>query len=134
MVRVNAKASAESAAGSAADALMTISGFTIHKDAVDLPTGFIFHAEARPVVQNVRNHRLGVISGTLVVTLSPNVAAEDFAAARGLRLLHHDRQLGLAYLRVPEGFDLRGDAEALARTGDVVSVETEIIYGNKEAW
>jgi hypothetical protein len=94
-----------------------------------------------PVVVNPGNGRPGIVTGTLIATLSgtgadftnASASAGRLAARSGLRLLYVDKSLGVAYFKAPQGSLLLTVRRRLLADPAVRAVEVETIYGRKVA-
>jgi hypothetical protein len=107
------------------------SGFVLvrHPAGGDLKMG----AGDFPVVVNPGNGRAGVVTGTLIATLSDPASAGRLAALSGLRILHLDKSLGVVYFKAPPESLLLSIRRRLLNDPAVRAVEVETIYGRKEA-
>ncbi len=83
-------------------------------------------APAFPVVVNVRNGQLGVVSGTLVVKMADVGEAAALAEANGLGVEYVAEPIHYAFLRVPAGRDVLAVLAALRRDARVSSAYAEI--------
>lgn len=85
-----------------------------------------------PVVMKNSNGQLGILSGTLMVTMKDIQQAGLLAQRFGLALKAQDNALDLAYLAAPRADQLGDLITGLRQDPDVKSVEAEIVQNWKK--
>ncbi|KYG66086.1 hypothetical protein AZI86_03195 [Bdellovibrio bacteriovorus] len=85
-----------------------------------------------PVVMKSSNGQLGILSGTLLVTMKDIQQAGLLAQRFGLALKAQDNSLGLAYLGAPRADEVSELINSLRQDPAVKSVEAEIVQNWKK--
>lgn len=88
--------------------------------------------EGLPVVAKNTNGLLGIVTGTLIVTLREGALALDLARDYGLKVIYFDEDLRLAYYSAPEKSSLDSVVDTLKRDRLVESVNLEVIQSRKK--
>lgn len=109
---------------------------------IDEKFGFVIYAadgqsdlmvdDGLPVVAKNTNGILGIVTGTLIVTLREGALALDLAKDYGLKVIYFDEDLRLAYYSAPEKSSLDSVVETLKRDRLVESVNLEVIQSRKK--
>lgn len=84
-----------------------------------------------PVVANKSNGMLGIVTGTIIVTLKESGLAASIAQSYDLTLKYLDKDLRIAYFTAPANTQLERVVEALQRDGSIESVDLEIVQSRK---
>ena len=88
----------------------------------------------RPVVVNPGNGRPGIVTGTLVIKFADIRQAEVLAGRENLQLLKIQENIGVAFFRAPEYYELGPAINRLQQIPGVQRVELEILQSRKGAW
>lgn len=84
-----------------------------------------------PVVANKSNGMLGIVTGTIVVTLKESSMAQALAQTYDLTLKYLDKEMRLAYFSAPSKTALDKVVEALQKDVSVEHVNLEIVQSKK---
>jgi hypothetical protein len=84
-----------------------------------------------PVVAKIGNGVLGIVTGTIIVTLTDSQAAKNVANAHGLNLKFVDLDLKLAYYSAPATAALDQVAAELKANSYVEQVTLEVVQARK---
>ena len=105
-------------------------GFVIY--AADDHSPFLLSIDGNlPVVANKSNGMLGIVTGTIVVTLKESSMAQAVAQNYGLTLKYLDKEMRLAYFSAPSKTALDKVVEALQKDVSVEHVNLEIVQSKK---
>lgn len=86
-----------------------------------------FEDDSFPVVKGVNNSMLGLLTGRLIVkSMDPTF---DVVAELGAKVLYKSPELGLTYVKIPEGTDLISFYESLAGFEQINRADLEILQG-----
>ena len=84
-------------------------------------------ATSYPAALNPRTGELGILPGTLKVSLKDTSSAAAVAADHGLEVVRVFAHLQMAFYRVPPGQDVVAAAAALSADARVASAEVEVV-------
>jgi len=84
-----------------------------------------------PVLAKKGNGILGIVTGTIIVTLKENTLAPLLAQTYDLTLKYLDKDLRLAYFTAPANTPLDKVVEALQRDASVENVNLEVVQSRK---
>lgn len=80
-----------------------------------------------PVVENLNNLQIGIVTGTLIVKLKQDQSAEELAAKYGMELKSTASHLNIAFLSAKAGIDIRSQLIELKKDSMIDTAEMEII-------
>jgi len=80
-----------------------------------------------PVVENLNNLQIGIVTGTLVIKLKQDQSAEELASKYGMELKSTVPHLNVAFLTAKPGIDIRSQLVELKKDSMIDTAEIEIL-------
>lgn len=96
------------------------------------PNAPLVTGDSLPVVSSKSNGRLGIVTGTIIVTLRDPERASALESSYGLELKYEDKPSRQAYFAANLGLPLDQLVEALTNDQGVESARLEIVQGKKK--